>query len=147
MKRKYLYKNRQGSALVFVIIMFIVIIILATSMANLFSNNLRQTKYQQDALEAYYLAYSAGLIAYEALLYNNNEKLDELISNNSQLTVNSKPMGSGKVTVVAEKTTDTNFEGWIKVTSTAVLDRNNHTSTRSLYFDPANPLDILWTSN
>ncbi len=139
--------DEKGNAMVFVIIIFFAIMILSGSMAFLFNNNLKQTKYQQDSLEAYYLAYSGGMIAYEALLANNSAKLNEIIDNNSTLSVSSKPMGRGTVSVVAEISTDEKFEGWIKITSTAVLDRNNLTNVRNLYFDPTNPLEMLWSSN
>lgn len=139
--------NQKGSAMVFVIIIFLVISILAASMAAIFSANLKQTKNQQDSLEAYYLSYSGALIAYEALLANNSAKLNQIRNNGSTLSTGPKSMGRGSVSVIARMSTDPNFDGWIKITSTAILDRNGSRYVRNLYFDSANPLEILWTSN
>lgn len=147
MRRMRRMNNEQGSALIYVIIMFLVIGIFSASMATIFSANLRQTKQQQDSLEAYYLAYSGAMIAYEALLANENAKLTELIDDDATFTEGPKSMGGGSVIVSAAVSEDANFEDWIKITSTATLDRNSTSSSRTLYFDPANPLEMLWTSN
>lgn len=146
MKDKKTLKKREGAALVFVLITIIVVGILSMSMATIFSANLNQSKYQQYSLEAYYLAYSAALIAYEGLLANNYNKLDELRGGGT-LTTQNINFDNGKATVTAVISTDTNLEDFIKIVSTAKLSRNNFKYTRILYFDPDNPLDMLWKNN
>ncbi len=146
-KNKRDHWNTKGGVMVFVVIIFLIVSILAASVAAIFSANLNQTKRQQDSMEAYYLAYSGALIAHEALLSNNSQKLRDLIAGNAPLTVERQPMGRGVVSVTAEVSTEANLQGWIKITSTSVLVKNNLTNVRILYFDPANPLEMLWSSN
>lgn len=139
-------KKRPGSAMVFVIIIMAVFSILAMSMSMVFSSNLKQAKYQQDSLEAYYLAYSGALIIYEALLANSYTKLDEL-RNGGTLSPQVMTFDNGSTSATAIISTDANFVDYIKIVSTATLSRNNFKYTRTMYFDPDNPLDILWKSN
>ena len=145
-KIRILNRKRQGSAMAFVIIMMMVISLLSFSMASTFNSNLKQAKFQQNSQEAYYLAYSGALIAYEALLANEYEKLYELTDGDT-LDPQNMAFDNGNATVTAVVSTDTNFENLIKIVSTATLSRNNFQYTRTMYFDPDNTLDILWKSN
>lgn len=56
-------KNRNGNALVFMLMIFLVISILTTSILFIFNSNLKQAKHQQNLMEAYYLAYSGAEMA------------------------------------------------------------------------------------
>ena len=141
-----LNNKRRGSALAFVIVMMMVIGLLSFSMASVFNSNLKQAKYQQDSQEAYYLAYSGALIAYEALLANGYTKL-YVLTGGGTLPAQDMTFDNGDAIVTAVVSSDTNFEGLIKIVSTANLTRNNFKYTRTMYFDPDNPLDILWKSN
>lgn len=145
-KIRIVNKKRTGAAMVFVIILMMVVGILSMSMATVFSSNLRQTKFQQDSLEAYYLAYSGALVVYEALLDDYN-KIYELTEDGGTLDTQYLSFDNGDAIVTAVLSTDTNFEDLIKIVSTATLSKNNFEYTRTMYFDPANPLDILWKSN
>ena len=145
-KIRIVNKKRTGAAMVFVIILMMVVGILSMSMATVFSSNLRQTKFQQDSLEAYYLAYSGALVVYEALLDDYN-KIYVLTEDGGTLPIQNLSFDNGDAIVTAVLSTDTNFEDLIKIVSTATLSKNNFEYTRTMYFDPANPLDILWKSN
>lgn len=145
-KIRIVNKKRTGAAMVFVIILMMVVGILSMSMATVFSSNLRQTKFQQDSLEAYYLAYSGALVVYEALLDDYN-KIYVLTEDGGTLDTQYLSFDNGDAIVTAVLSTDTNFEDLIKIVSTATLSKNNFEYTRTMYFDPANPLDILWKSN
>ena len=146
----YRLKNRHGSALAFIVIVLLVVSIMTTSIFYLFNSNLKQAKYQQDSLEAYYLAYSGVEMAYAALLADSNEKLKELTRTTSPVlshVTNNVSIGGGKVDLIAVKSTDTGFDGWIKITSTATLTRTGQTYIRILYFDPADPTKKVWSDN
>lgn len=140
-------KKRTGAAMVFVVILMLVVGILSMSMATVFSSNLRQTKYQQDSLEAYYLAYSGALVVYEALLEDYNKIYVLTEDDGGTLDTQYLSFDNGDAIVTAVLSTDSNFEDFIKIVSIATLSRNNFEYTRIMYFDPANPLDILWKSN
>lgn len=143
---KYL-KNRNGSVLAFVIIIFLVTSLIASTVIYIFNTNLKQAKYQQHRMEAYYLAYSGAELAYAAL-NENTSKLSALVNNSiSKEETNGISFGNGKINVKAVKTTDVNFDGWIKITSTGVLNKNNISYTRILYFDPGNPAKMVWVND
>lgn len=138
-------KNR-GSALVYIIIILLVISVLSLSMAQIFNANLKQTKHLQNSLEAYYLAYSGALIGYEALLANSNAKLDSLV-NGTAISPATVEFDNGKSIISAEVSTDANLEDWIKITSIATLNTKGDIYTRVMYFNPSDPLNVLWESN
>ncbi|MDY0234527.1 MAG: hypothetical protein RBR71_00655 [Gudongella sp.] len=141
-------KKRRGSVFVFVLIIFLTLSIFATSVIYVFNANLKQAKHQQDSLEAYYLAYSGVEMGYAALVANTNERLNKLVANTvSEYTETEIDFGNGKIDILAKVTNDTNFDGWIKVTGKGKLNKNGLEFVRSMYFDPANPIDIVWKSN
>lgn len=140
-----LNNKRQGSAYVFVFIVFLIISILGSSILFIFNTNLKQAKRQQDSLEAYYLAYSGAEMAYAALLSkkpNGVLKLKDLDS--IEELVQNINYGNGTINILAKKSEHENFENWIEIKSTGVLIRNNLSYTRTLYFDPDNPIDMIW---
>lgn len=141
------FKKRRGSVLVFVLIIFLVVSIITSTVIFIFNNNLKQAKHQQDRMEAYYLAYSGAETAYAAL-NENKSKLDNLIANPAfKEETKNISFGNGKIDVVAMKTDEENFKGWIKITSIAVLNKNGVSYTRVLYFDPSNPADKVWVNS
>lgn len=142
--------NETGGTLAFVVILLMVLSVLVASVLLLFNNNLKQAKLQEDNMEAYYLAYSGVEMAYAALLADSNEKLKELTRLTSPVAshvTNNVAVGGGEVDLIAVKSTDVGFEGWIKITSTATLTKNGQTYTRILYFDPADPTKKVWSDN
>lgn len=142
-----LIKEERGAALMFVVMMMLVLVIFAGSAMMIFSSNLKQAKHQQDSVEAYYLAYSGVEMAFTALMADNKAKTNELVASvdpNFKLTENDVALGNGTVDIIAAKSSDSGFEGWIKITSTAVLTRNNMTYVRSMYFNPADPNETVW---
>lgn len=142
-----LNNKRRGSAYVFVFMVFLILSIIGSSVLFIFNNNLRQAKREQDMLEAYYLAYSGAEMAYASLMTitGGSYKYSEITETN-QLEENNINYGKGKIDVTAKISDDENFEDWIEITSRAVLDRNNVTYTRTLYFNPDNPFEMIWTN-
>lgn len=139
-------KKRRGSVLVFVLIIFLVVSIITSTVIFIFNNNLKQAKHQQDRMEAYYLAYSGAELAYAAL-NENKSKLDNLVADptKKEETIDIS-FGNGTIDVVARKTDEENFKGWIKIISIAVLVKNDVSYTRILYFDPSNPAKKVWVN-
>lgn len=74
-------------------------------------------------------------------------KIYVLTEDGGTLPIQNLSFDNGDAIVTAVLSTDTNFEDLIKIVSTATLSKNNFEYTRTMYFDPANPLDILWKSN
>ena len=150
MKKSYKTNGKKGSALIYVFVIIIVLSILTTTILSILASNTRQVQYQQDSMEAYYLAYSGVQMAYSALLANNNAKMNELTRTTNPVAEQRQTnisFGNGRVTVVAKESTDTGYEGWIIITAAATLSRNNMQYTRIMYFDPSNPIDMVWKNN
>ena len=150
MKTSYQKDTKKGSALIYVFVIIIVLSLLTTTILSILASNTRQAQYQQDNIEAYYLAYSGVQLAYSALLANNNAKLTELtratnpVSEQRQTAI---PYANGTITVAAKKSADIGYENWIIITAVATLTRNNLQYSRSMYFDPDNPVNAVWKSN
>ena len=139
--------SRNGSALIYVFVVLLIVSILSISILSMLGSNLKQAQFQQDKMEAFYLAYSGAEMAYSALLANNSAKLKELTRSVSPVLeqrTNGIVFANGVISVVAQRTTDTGFIGWIKISSTATLNSNNAEYTRIVYFDPENPVDMKW---
>ena len=148
-----LKNKRRGSVYAFVLVALMILSILGSSILFMFNTNLKQAKREQDRLEAYYLAYSGAEMAYASLMtlessgtFRNKYKFKRITDNNETFVQNNVAYGKGKIKITAKKSDEENFEDWIEITSTAVLDRNNVTYTRTLYFNPDNPFEMIWTN-
>lgn len=142
-----LIKEERGAALMYVLLMLLVLTIFTGSALTIFSSNLKQAKYQQDSVEAYYIAYSGVEMAFAALMADSKAKTNDLVAStdpNFKFSEDDIALGNGTVNIVASKSSDAGFEGWIKITASAVLTRNNQTYVRSMYFNPADPNETVW---
>jgi len=142
--------SKSGSALVYVLVVILALSVLATTILSILASNTQQAKYQQDSMEAYYLAYSGVQMAYSALLANSNAKLNELTRTTNPVLEQRQTdidYENGTITVTAKKSTDTGYGGWIIITAVATLKDSDAQYTRSMYFDPSNPIDVVWKSN
>ena len=141
-----LNNKRQGSALAFVLIIFLIVSVLTSSILFIFNNNLKQAKRQQDSLEAYYLAYSGAELAYTALQTEESGK-----KKYEGLTESGEPSsllyGNGRIDILAKVSNKENFTGWIEIRSTGTLNKNSQSYTRTLYFNPGNPAERVWKNN
>lgn len=61
-------KERPGAVLVFVLLIFLVLVIFASTVASIFSSNLKMAKNQEDNMRAYYLVHSGIDITLSTLL-------------------------------------------------------------------------------
>ena len=73
---------RNGSILTYVLIIFLVLFILLTSILYVNSANIKQVIAQEDYLKAYYLAYAGVELGYAALMADD-EALYEVFKNNA----------------------------------------------------------------
>lgn len=63
-----LKRDREGAILVFVVILFLIVSIIASSVAFVFSSNLKMAKHQEENLEGHYLALAGIDITISTLL-------------------------------------------------------------------------------
>lgn len=146
--------GRKGSSYVFVLNAFIIVSIFSVTILSLYMNNLKEIKYHQDGMEAYYLAFTGVELAYTALMKPDPDRelqvppknlSDQLVDGlRDEWKEENIEYGKGKITVVSKMTEEINFAGWVEINSTAKLDRNGREVTRKMYFDPHNPLDTVW---
>jgi len=140
--------NEKGGTLIFIIMIFMVVAILLASVQTVFMANLRQAKVQEEDIEAYYLAYSGVEMAFSALIDNSFALMNNLKNGTvASYTENNINLGDGEIDVVAVKTSDTGFTGWIKITATATVNATGNTYTRTMYFDPKDVTKKVWKNN
>ncbi len=83
MNRIRFFKREQGSALIMVIIAFMVVTIIATSVFVLAGSNTKQVVSQNEGLESYYIARSGAEATYQALLNSTPSLLTQFESGNT----------------------------------------------------------------
>lgn len=140
------YKSQQGSALIWVIILFVVIVILTSSALFIASQNNRETVGQENRLHAYYLSLSGVEIGYALLMTEtdsstgakyidgfNETKTD--ISHHETILDNAKEIGTIDVTI-GNVTID--GKRWIQIKSIGKLKDKDVSSSNSLRIDAAN---------
>ena len=145
--KKAILMNQEGAVLVYVLMLFSVIFILATSLLSIFSSNLKQAKYQENNMEAYYLSYSGALMAFAAISEDHNELLYKIVNNNEVRTETNIKIDSysdNTIDVKAIKSIDPEYLGWVEITSIGTLGSSGRSAKAILYIDPSNTKNIKW---
>ncbi len=143
--------NKNGSALLNVIITLVVISVYLMIIASIFNSNLREAKVQEDYLKAYSLAVAGYDLTYAALIQEGTGgKNDTLLYQN--FSVASKPnisttptftdtmTMSGGVVNITVKAFDKDGERWVEIESVASLTESSVKKTAIYQFVVANPL-------
>lgn len=137
------YKKEKGSALIMVVIAFVVISILATSVFVLAGSNTKQVVSQNDGLESYYIARSGAEATYQALLTSYPSLLTQFQSGNTVVT---------DTIVFDEGTAEITVEGFnegtvrrVRITSVGKASGNNVSSKSILEFDYDGYDNIKWS--
>jgi type II secretory pathway component PulK len=137
--------NKNGSAIVYVLFIFLIIVIFSTIVITLFDNNLKQATREEKSIEAYYLAYSGNQMAFTALIDNDNELFDQIKDGSvSSFSESDIDFGEGEIDISVTLSTETNYNGWIKIVSTGTLNESNISRTRTMYIDPSNQKNVVW---
>lgn len=151
-KTKY-FKNRKGSALIWMIIAFVITMIMMTSIMLLTQQDLRETVMQEERLQTYYIA-SAGIdMTYAALLdpAHKPKKIEAAISKigtvgNKTLTdtINIKSNGEikGTATVTISRVT-IDEKKWLQIVSVGKLVGKNTQVTTTMRINEANTNQIV----
>lgn len=152
--------NKKGSALVYVILIFMTVAILGFSVIYMNDTNRIQAKQQEHSMEAYYLAYSGIEMGYAALLANSNDlfnqintgkitRLDSVTNSNTKNKDSNGHIiyGSGKIDIKIEKAKSGQYKDWIKITSIGYVQDLKVSKTRVLYINPDDPAEVNWNNN
>lgn len=141
------YNNRKGAALVYVIVVLVVLMIFSALVANIMLSNLRQAKYQERILQAYYLSASGTDLCLAALLQEGvGGSQDTLLNTHFNPSITSpSPLNdtlalNGGVVHLTVTATTRDGERWIIIESRGVLDNSDVAQTTYLEFLYDNPL-------
>jgi len=141
-----LYKNiksEQGAALIMILIAFMVITILATSVLVMAQNNTKQVVLQGDGMDSYYIARSGAEATFQALIESSPSKLTQFQTGSTVVTTTVN---------FAEGTANISIEGYndgstrrVRITSVGEAIGTNVTKRAILEFDYSNQQKIKWS--
>jgi len=152
MKKKDLLKQRDGAALIWVLIIFTILMILTSSLFLLIRQNLLETINQEERLQTYYIALSGLDLTYAALMdpSNNPKKINEAIqkikSSNKSLIdtiiieIDGGKSGTATVTIDRVKENDIN---WLRITSVGQITGNSSMVTSTMRINEDNHNHIV----
>lgn len=147
-------ENERGAALIYVLLAFVVLTIIIYTMSMIFSANLKQAKFQENRIEAYYVAQAGIEVAIASLMSKNATGVpfkDEIAQ---YVTLNGfgyqqgpkdliLPNGKATVTITAPRlNTAGNVE--IHIVSVGSLTNSSATYTLNLSLDATNPEIQNW---
>lgn len=135
--------NNEGATLVIVIMVFTVLTILFASTIMVTQTNTNQIDSQEDHLRAYYVARSGIDIAYAALMQNNKEHFNLLLSEEEEISHNGlnvpqvNPIGTVdiKVSIVGDE---------VKIHADAQIIDDDENFQLSLFLDKDNIEKRRW---
>ena len=149
---------RKGLGYIYVIFTFLIITVLLTSVLSIFLGNLKQAKYQERKVQAYYLALSGIDIATAALQQKNSSNptsnqtiMDSLFSTSAMKNADSTIYLEQKNLSLTDGTVyikisafDKYGNRWIKVLSTGTLSGSNVSQTVTMCFPINNKSQRIW---
>lgn len=109
---KKLLKNlnsNNGSILLMVLLIFVILCILTMSIIHINSANTREAVFQIESMQAYYLAYAGIEIGYSALMMDNGALLNEFENgkkNNIEDHINYPDNNEGKIDIRIKSSSD-----------------------------------------
>ena len=145
-------KEKNAAALPMVMMIFVVLMILIASIITIFTSNLRQVKYQEEMIEAHYIALSGIDLAVASLLQEGiGGPTDTLLSNefhdtipiaNTPTLTDTISLNNGEVSITIRAIDDT--ERWVEVRAVGALTGSSATRTIRLTFLVQNPAMQNW---
>lgn len=139
------FSNRKGSALAMVMIIFLIITILLSSVFVLSSTNTKQVSTQEKGIQSDYIARSGAEAMFEFLIITETSRLAQYDTwSNPYITNEPIVFSEGRAIVSVEKTT---FDGRkrVKITSVGESDATNISKTAILEFDLIGYGNISWS--
>lgn len=137
------FKKEQGSALMMVIIAFMVISIIVTSVFVLAGNNTKQVVAQNDGLESYYMARSGAEATYQALLTSSPSLLTQF-QNGSTVVTDTITFDEGTAEITVEGYDEGSIRR-VRITSVGTAAGNNISRKSVLEFNYDGYDNIKWS--
>lgn len=139
-----LNNKRSGSALAFVLLAFVVVFILLSSVFILASNNTKQVAAQEQGIHSEYIARSGAEAMFEFLI-NDATRLSQYDSwSNPYITNEAIDFSEGEAVVTVEKTMHEGRKR-VKITSIGEADGTNLSRKAILEFDLDGFKNIKWS--
>ena len=144
LSNKFKLKKRRGSALAFVIIIFLVVFILLSSVFILSQSNTKQVAAQEQGIHSEYIARSGAEAMFEFLI-NDATRLSQYDTwTNPYITDLTIDFSEGEAVVTVEKTTHDGRKR-VKITSLGEADGTDMTRKAVLEFDLDGYTNIRWS--
>ncbi len=153
MKKIWYFKKRTGSALIWMLLSFTVLMILMGSIVYIVRQDIYETVKQEERLQTYYIAYAGIDLTYAALMdpENNPKKFETAITklktnSNKPLTdtitieVGRKIRGTAEVSIKRVKKDE---KDWIQITSIGKLVDKETKVSSTMRINEANPNQIV----
>lgn len=141
---KFKLKNRTGSALAFVLITFLVVFILLSSVFILSQNNTKQVVSHEQGIHSDYIARSGAEAMFEFLI-NDGTRLSQYDSWSNPYIINEDiDFSEGEAVVTVEKTMHEGRKR-VKITSIGTANGTNTSRKAILEFDLDGFKNIKWS--
>lgn len=144
MKQIKFYKKEEGSALMMVIIAFMIITILVTSVFVLAGSNTKQVVSQNDGIESYYIARSGAEATYQALLISSPSLLTQFQSGSTTVRTDTIIFDEGKAEITVEGFNEGTIRR-VRITSVGTAAGNNASRKSILEFNYDGYDNIKWS--
>lgn len=140
--------NKEGYALITVVVVMVVMSILFLSAYTLIQSNTKQIIAQENNLRAHYLARSGATLAYTAIVEGEENLLNDFNSSN----YNSKEEGKSDTIEFSDEEAKAEVIAWhdngyIYISSKSTLNKTSNTSEIFLKFEKNNPEKVNWLKN
>lgn len=142
--KKLKFKNRTGSALAFVLMAFLVVFILLSSVFILSTSNTKQVASQEQGIHSEYIARSGAEAMFEFLIKDATRLSQYNSWSNPYITNEVVNFSQGKATVSVEKTTHDGRER-VKIISIGEANGTNISRKAILEFDLDGFKNIKWS--
>lgn len=147
-------KNRiceeKGAAMAWILVLFVVLAIITTSIIVISRQDILETKNQKERLEAYYLALSGIEIGYAALMNSDSspgpQYIDRFNASKADVSYSHTIVDSGNTIGTVDITIgNVTVDGkrWIQIAAVGKLSGSNMNQTSGMLIDPENHLNIL----
>lgn len=157
MKKHRLLKNRKGAALAWMLMAFTVLMILMTSIVYITTQDIRETRMQEERIQTYYIALAGIELTYAAVMnptleHNNAIKFKELDKIFTKLDDNENtPLadaieigdGTKGIANVTMKKVTKDEKDWLQITSVGKLAGKNTEVTSIMRINRANPNQVI----
>ncbi|MDY0277981.1 MAG: hypothetical protein RBQ97_07845 [Acholeplasma sp.] len=152
MKKNFLFKNRKGAALAWMLIAFTLLMILMSSIIYITRQDILETNKQKERLQAYYIALAGVDLTYSALMDTDyspkyidiaitNLKADSTpITDDIDVTIDGDEKGTA--TVSLDRVT-VNEKDWLRITSVGKLKGFNTTASSTMRINELNHNQIV----